>query len=60
VLVEYIFNWPGLSTLLLSGIYQRDYPVVQAVVLIVALAFVCINLVVDLTYGAIDPRIRLG
>jgi peptide/nickel transport system permease protein len=60
VLVEYIFNWPGLSTLLLSGIYQRDYPVVQAVVLIVAVAFVCINLLVDLTYGAIDPRIRLG
>jgi peptide/nickel transport system permease protein len=60
VLVEYIFNWPGLSTLLLSGVLQRDYPVVQAVVLVVAVAFVFINLLVDLTYGMIDPRIRVG
>ncbi len=60
VLVEYIFNWPGLSTLLLSGVLQRDYPVVQAVVLVVAVAFVFINLLVDLTYGLIDPRIRVG
>lgn len=60
VLVEYIFNWPGLSTLLLSGVLQRDYPVVQAVVLVVAVAFVALNLLVDLTYALIDPRIRVG
>ncbi len=60
VIVENVFNWPGLSSLLLSGILQRDYPVVQAVVLVVAVAFVFINLVVDLAYGVVDPRIRVG
>jgi len=60
VLVEYIFNWPGVSSLLLSGAYQRDYPVVQAVVVVVAFAFVLVNLLVDLTYALIDPRIRLA
>ncbi len=60
VLVEYIFNWPGLSSLLLHGVFQRDYPLVQAVVLVIALAFVLINLLVDLAYGMIDPRIRVA
>ncbi|HLJ59983.1 MAG TPA: ABC transporter permease [bacterium] len=59
VLIEYIFNWPGVSSLLLSGAFQRDYPLVQAVVIVVAGAFVLINLAVDLTYMLIDPRIRL-
>jgi len=58
VIVENVFNWPGLSSLLLSGILQRDYPVVQAVVLVVAVAFVFINLVLDLAYSVVDPRIR--
>ncbi|HYM69598.1 MAG TPA: ABC transporter permease, partial [bacterium] len=60
VLIEYIFNWPGVSSLLLSGAFQRDYPVVQAVVVVVAASFVLINLLVDLTYMLIDPRIRLA
>ncbi len=60
VLVEYIFNWPGLSSLLLTGVNQRDYPLVQAVVLVIALAFVLINLLVDLGYGLVDPRIRVA
>jgi peptide/nickel transport system permease protein len=60
VLIEYIFNWPGLSSLLLSGVNQRDYPVVQAVVLVIAVAFVLINLFVDLAYGLVDPRIRVA
>lgn len=60
VLVEYIFNWPGLSSLLLHGVFQRDYPLVQAVVLVIAVAFVLINLLVDLAYGMIDPRIRVA
>lgn len=60
VLIEYIFNWPGLSSLLLTGVNQRDYPLVQAVVLVIALAFVLINLLVDLAYGLVDPRIRVA
>jgi peptide/nickel transport system permease protein len=60
VLVEYIFNWPGLSSLLLQGVFQRDYPLVQAAVLVIAVAFVLINLLVDLAYGMIDPRIRVA
>jgi peptide/nickel transport system permease protein len=58
VIVEYIFNWPGLSTYLLQGIAQRDYPVVQAVVLVVSALFVLLNLATDLSYGFLDPRIR--
>jgi len=60
VLVEYIFNWPGLSTYLITGINQRDYPVVQAVMLVIAVVFVLINLITDLLYGVIDPRIKYG
>jgi peptide/nickel transport system permease protein len=60
VLIEYIFNWPGVSTLLLAGVFQRDYPLVQAVVVVIAASFVLINLLVDLAYMAIDPRIRLA
>jgi peptide/nickel transport system permease protein len=60
VLVEYIFNWPGLSTYLITGINQRDYPVVQAVILIISIVFVLINLVTDLLYAVIDPRIKYG
>jgi peptide/nickel transport system permease protein len=60
VLVEYIFNWPGLSTYLITAINQRDYPVVQAVVLVIATLFVLLNLLTDLLYAVIDPRIRYG
>jgi peptide/nickel transport system permease protein len=60
VLIEYIFNWPGLSSLLLTGVNQRDYPLVQAVVLVIALAFVLINLLVDVAYGLVDPRIHVA
>lgn len=60
VLIEYIFNWPGVATLLLAGVFQRDYPLVQAVVVVIAFSFVLINLLVDLAYMAIDPRIRLA
>lgn len=58
VIVETIFNWPGLSSLLLSGVRSRDYPVVQGVVLLIAILTMLINLAVDLTYGLLDPRIR--
>jgi peptide/nickel transport system permease protein len=57
VIVETIFNWPGLSSLLIAGVRSRDYPVVQGVVLLIAVLTVVINLLVDLVYGWLDPRI---
>lgn len=59
VIVEQIFNWPGLSTLLLSGVLSRDYPVVQGVVLVIAVVTIVVNVIVDITYALLDPRIRL-
>ena len=58
VLVEYVFNWPGISTLLFTAIQRRDYPTVQGVVLVTSALFILINLGVDLSYAALDPRIR--
>lgn len=58
VIVENVFNWPGIGNMLLDSVLNRDYPVIQGMVLIVALSFVLINLITDLTYGLIDPRIR--
>jgi peptide/nickel transport system permease protein len=58
VIVEEVFAWPGVSTYLITGVSQRDYPVVQGVVLVICLAFVLINLGVDLLYGFLDPRIK--
>lgn len=60
VIVEFIFNWPGLSTLLITSIQRRDYPTVQGIVLVIAVLFILINLFVDLLYGWLDPRIRQG
>ncbi len=60
VIVEQIFNWPGLSSLLISGVQSRDYPVVQGVVLVIAVLTITINVVVDIIYGLLDPRIRLS
>lgn len=59
VIVEQIFNWPGLSSLLLSGVTSRDYPVVQGVVLVIAVVTIVVNVIVDITYALLDPRIRL-
>ena len=58
VLVEYIFSWPGLNTLLLNSLSTRDYPVIQAVVLLAAVLFVGVNFVTDLLYAVVNPRIR--
>ena len=58
IITESIFDWPGLGTLLLGGIYGRDYPLVQGCVLVIALTYVAVNLATDLAYGWIDPRIR--
>lgn len=60
VLVEYIFSWPGLNTLLLGSLGTRDYPIIQGVVLLAAALFVLVNLVTDLCYAAVNPRIRRG
>ncbi len=53
-----IFSLPGVGRYALEGINLRDYPVIQGAVLAIALAFVIVNVVVDLTYGLLDPRIR--
>jgi len=58
VLVEYIFNWPGLSTLLVTALGRRDYPVVQGVILTSASLFIIFNMIVDMLYGILDPRVR--
>jgi ABC-type dipeptide/oligopeptide/nickel transport system permease component len=58
VITETIFAWPGIGRLAVTAIFQRDYPLVQATVLVTALIFVLSNLLVDLLYGWLDPRIR--
>lgn len=59
VVVERVFNWPGLGTLAFESISGRDYPVLQATVTVLALLIVIANLLVDIAYGFIDPRIRI-
>jgi peptide/nickel transport system permease protein len=58
ILTETIFSWPGIGRYIYEAINYRDYPVIQSGILIIALLFVLINLVVDLLYAAIDPRIK--
>ena len=58
VVIETVFNIPGLGRLIISAVLRRDYPVVQGVVLLIAVTYTAINLLVDLAYLAIDPRIR--
>jgi peptide/nickel transport system permease protein len=60
VVTEIVFNIPGLGRLIISAILRRDYPVVQGVVLVTAATYVLVNLVVDVLYVFIDPRIRYG
>ena len=57
VLTETVFAWPGLGRLMVKAIFARDYVLLQGAVLVFALAFVVVNLLVDLSYGALDPRI---
>ncbi len=58
VLTETIFSWPGIGKWLIDAIARRDYPVVQAGILISAVTFIAVNLVVDLLYGVVNPRLR--
>jgi ABC-type dipeptide/oligopeptide/nickel transport system permease component len=60
VVAETIFAWPGIGRLLIQAISQRDYPLVQGIVLMTAVAVSLINFLVDLLYGAINPRVRVG
>jgi ABC-type dipeptide/oligopeptide/nickel transport system permease component len=60
VVVEFVFARPGLGKLLVDAIYTRDYPVVQGAILVFSFAIVLVNVIIDLVYGLVDPRIRYG
>src|ERR1700741_2119376 len=60
VIIEVIFAWPGIGRLLYEGIFQRDFPLVQGIVMEAGIMIVLINLIIDLLYAYIDPRIRLS
>jgi len=59
VITESVFNWPGVGRLVVQAVNQRDYPVVQAAMIVVSMIFVFVNFVVDMLYARIDPRVRL-
>jgi len=59
IITEQIFSWPGLGRLLLQSISARDYPQVQASILVIALTYIAVNFISDLLYGVVDPRIKL-
>jgi peptide/nickel transport system permease protein len=59
IITEQIFSWPGLGRLLIQSISTRDYPQVQASILVIALTYILVNFVSDLLYGVVDPRIKL-
>lgn len=59
IVTEKVFSWPGIGTLLLQGIERRDYPVVQGCVLVIAFTYALVNLLTDLAYARLDPRVRL-
>ncbi|KPJ81824.1 MAG: hypothetical protein AMS17_19315, partial [Spirochaetes bacterium DG_61] len=59
VVIENIFALPGLGSLLVSSILARDYPVIQALTLVFGVTVIVVNLLVDLSYAALDPRVRL-
>ena len=58
VMTETVFAWPGVGTLILDAILKKDYPVVLAGVTVVAVGFIVVNLVLDLLYSVLDPRLR--
>jgi peptide/nickel transport system permease protein len=60
VIVEYVFNWPGIGRLLLQAIDSRDYPVIQGTVLLLSTLFVLVNLITDISYAYVNPRLRRG
>ena len=58
--IEVVFAWPGVGRAVVEAVFARDFPIVQAGVVLAAVVFVVVNLIVDLSYGFIDPRIRHG
>jgi peptide/nickel transport system permease protein len=60
VITETVFSWPGIGLLTIEAIQSRDYPVVQACVLLISLCYVVVNFLTDLAYAQVDPRIRIG
>jgi peptide/nickel transport system permease protein len=58
IVIESIFNWPGIGNLALQAIQQRDFPMVQGTVLVISIVFTLVNFLVDLTYAALDPRVK--
>lgn len=60
VVTEIVFSWPGVGRLIVQAVSQRDYPVVQAGLLVVSTIFIVVNLLVDLLYAVLDPRVRLS
>jgi len=59
VVTEYVFDWPGIGQLLIDAIHKRDYPVVQACILVISTTYVAVNLLTDVLYSVIDPRVVL-
>lgn len=60
VIAEFVFAWPGLGSLILEAVSQRDLPLIQGLILLAGVVFITVNLLVDLSYRIIDPRVRLG
>jgi peptide/nickel transport system permease protein len=58
VITEAVFAWPGVGSLSVQALFNRDYPIVQTTVMLLAVVFALINLAVDISYGFLDPRIR--
>ena len=59
ILTETVFSWPGMGRYLVEAIAMRDYPVIQAIILVFAMSFLVVNLLVDVSYGLLDPRVRV-
>jgi len=60
IVTEYVFQWPGMGLLFIQAVQNADIPIMGAYLLLVSLLFVLINLIVDLLYYAVDPRLRIG
>lgn len=60
IIIEQVFNWPGLGSLAIGAISSRDFPLIQGIILFIGIVFVVVNIVVDLLYGLVDPRIEYG
>jgi ABC-type dipeptide/oligopeptide/nickel transport system permease component len=60
IVIEKLFSWPGIGSLLVDSVSVRDIPVVQGTVIVIVLWFLIINMLVDVAYAAIDPRIKVN